>query len=72
MTLAIIERNPNGQVTVVNTDQITYLRQDAYGTSIHFTSGEHINCPMEIDALLETLAGRSQLGSTEALLLKER
>ena len=71
MTLAIIERNPNGQVTVVNTDQITYLRQDAYGTSIHFTSGEHVNCPMDMDALLETLAGRSIQPDAETLLIKE-
>lgn len=67
MGLAIIERSASGQMTVINTDQITYLRQDAYGTSIHFTSGEHVNCPMELDDLLKTLEGRSP----EALLIKQ-
>ena len=67
MALAIIERSVSGQITVINTDQITYLRQDSYGTSIHFTSGEHINCPMEMDDLLETLNGRTP----ETLLIKQ-
>jgi hypothetical protein len=72
MSLAIIERSPSGQITVVNTDQITYLRQDAYGTSIHFTSGEHVNCPMEMDALLEMLAGNAAPAKAETLLIRER
>jgi DNA-binding LytR/AlgR family response regulator len=67
MAFTIIERSAGGQITVVNTDQITYLRQDAYGTAIHFTSGEHINSPMEMDALLETLQGRTP----ETLLIKQ-
>jgi DNA-binding LytR/AlgR family response regulator len=67
MALAVIERSIGGQITVINTDQITYLRQDAYGTSIHFTSGEHVNCPMEMDDLLETLNGRTP----ETLLIKQ-
>lgn len=67
MAFTIIERSVGGQVTVINTDQITYLRQDSYGTSIHFASGEHVNCPMEMDALLETLQGRTP----ETLLIKQ-
>jgi len=43
---------------VVNTDQITYIRQDNYGTALHFQSGEHIICPMDLDALLERLFGK--------------
>jgi hypothetical protein len=65
MTLTTIEHSA-GQVTVVNTDQITYLREDNYGTAIHFSSGEHIICPLEIDALLTKLS----LPSNEALLIK--
>ena len=42
---------------VVNTDQITYIRQDNYGTALHFQSGEHIICPMDLDALVERLFG---------------
>lgn len=67
MAFTIIERSVGGQVTVINTDQITYLRQDAYGTSIHFTSGEHVNCPMEMDTLLETLKGNAP----ETLLIRQ-
>ncbi len=65
MTLTTIEHNA-GQVTVVNTDQITYLREDNYGTAIHFSSGEHIICPMEIDALLTKL----NAPSAESILIR--
>lgn len=54
MTFVTIEHDANHTVAV-NTDLITYLRQDVYGTSVHFTSGEHIICPMEMDALMERL-----------------
>jgi hypothetical protein len=65
MTLTTIEHSA-GQVTVVNTDQITYLREDNYGTAIHFSSGEHIICPLDVDALL----ARLNQPSAEALLLR--
>jgi len=65
MTLTTIEHSA-GQVTVVNTDQITYLREDNYGTAIHFSSGEHIICPMEIDALLTKL----NAPSTDSILIR--
>lgn len=65
MTLTIIEHSA-GQVTVVNTDQITYLREDNYGTAIHFSSGEHIICPLEVEALLAKL----NQPSAETLLIK--
>jgi hypothetical protein len=71
MPLAIIERSQGGQVTVVNTDQITYLRQDAYGTTIHFASGEHVNSSLEMDALLAKLSGQG-MEPAETLLIKER
>ena len=54
------------QSTIVNTDQITYLREDNYGTAIHFSSGEHIVCTLELEALAHSL----QLGpAAEALLI---
>lgn len=54
------------QSTIVNTDQITYLREDNYGTAIHFSSGEHIVCTLG----LESLANSLQLNLTgEALLI---
>jgi hypothetical protein len=65
MALTTIEHSA-GQVTVVNADQITYLREDNYGTAIHFSSGEHIICPMEIDALLTKL----NTPSAESILIR--
>ena len=54
------------QSTIVNTDQITYLREDNYGTAIHFSSGEHIVCTLELESLADWLC----LGTTpEALLI---
>ena len=65
MTMTTIEHCA-GQVTVVNTDQITYLREDHYGTAIHFSSGEHLICPLPIDTLL----ARLNQPSAEALLIE--
>lgn len=65
MNLTLIEQN-EGHATVVNTEQITYLRQDAYGTAIHFSSGEHVICPMDIDALVLKL----HQGTAESLLIR--
>lgn len=48
-----------GQTTIVNTNEITYLREDIYGTAIHFTSGDHIICPGELNTVLERLFGES-------------
>jgi hypothetical protein len=65
MTMTTIEHSA-GQVTVVNTDQITYLREDNYGTAIHFSSGEHIICPLPIDSLLAKL----NMPNAEAMLIR--
>jgi hypothetical protein len=54
MKLAVVELEA-GHTTVVNIDQITYLREDVYGTAIHFTSGEHIVCPGDISPLIAKL-----------------
>ncbi len=53
------------QTTVVNTDQVTYLRQDNYGTAIHFSSGEHVICPLDMESLVEKLTGKIK---TDALM----
>jgi|GEM_PF-3813169 len=60
MPFVTIEHDANHTV-VVNTDQITYLRQDNYGTALHFQSGEHIMCPLELEALIERLFGKDAL-----------
>jgi hypothetical protein len=67
MKLAVVEIE-EGHTTVVNTDQITYLREDVYGTAIHFSSGEHVICTIGIDTLMAKLQGNS----SEALLIKEK
>jgi len=54
MAYVTIEHDTN-HLVVVNTDLITYLRQDTYGTAVHFTSGEHIICPLDFDVLLDRL-----------------
>jgi hypothetical protein len=59
MALTTIEQS-SGLWTAVNTDQITYVRQDTYGTAIHFASGEHIICALEFDTLLDQLAQSHQ------------
>lgn len=66
MKLAVVEIE-NGHTTVVNTDQITYLRQDVYGTAIHFSSGEHIICSGDVEALIGKLQSRQ---SAETVLIK--
>lgn len=67
MKLAIVEIE-EGHTTVVNTEQITYLREDVYGTAIHFSSGEHVICTIEIESLMAKLQGNS----SEALLIKQK
>ena len=58
MPFVTVEHDSN-QMTIVNTDQVTYLREDLYGTAIHFSSGEHVICPMDIDAMAEKLFGKA-------------
>ena len=55
MAFVTIEHDATHTIAV-NTDLITYLRQDIHGTAIHFSSGELIVCPVEMDALLDRLA----------------
>lgn len=64
MTFVIIDHDEH-QTTVVNTDQVTYLRQDNYGTAIHFSSGEHVICPLDMDSLVAKLTSKTR---TEGLM----
>jgi hypothetical protein len=66
MNLTTVE-NEQGHITVVNSEQVTYLRQDGYGTSIHFTSGEYIVCPKDMDYVIARLRDEA---APESLLLK--
>ena len=65
MAFATVEQTA-AQSTIVNTDQITYIRQDNYGTAIHFTSGEHIVCAVDLDVLMRRLVSPS----AEAMLIE--
>jgi hypothetical protein len=67
MAFATVELDA-GHVTIVNTDQITYIREDAYGIAVHFSSGEHIVCPMELETLRQRLFGEN--ASEELLILR--
>lgn len=67
MKLSVVEIE-EGHTTVVNTEQITYLREDVYGTAIHFSSGEHVICTMGIDTLMLKLQGNAD----ETLLIKQK
>lgn len=67
MKLSVVEIE-EGHTTVVNTEQITYLREDVYGTSIHFSSGEHVICPISMESLMLKLQG----GSDETLLIQTK
>ena len=68
MKLAVVE-NENGHKTVVNADHVTFLRQDAYGTSVHFTSGEYIVCPQDMEFVIGRLEDHAP---PETLLIKAK
>lgn len=67
MAFATVE-NDVGHVTIVNTDHITFLRYDNYGTAVHFSSGEHIVCPTGIEVLVDQL----RTASPEAFLIRSK
>ncbi|MFM5949623.1 MAG: hypothetical protein ACKOPM_10410 [Novosphingobium sp.] len=66
MKLAVVGVK-NDHTTIINTDQITYLREGVYGTATQFTSGEHIICSQGIGPAVEKLKAPH---SVEALLIK--
>jgi hypothetical protein len=66
MPLVEIESSELGDVTVVNPDQITFLRQDTYGTAVHFSSGAHIVCSADMEQLIAQLNRQTP----ETLLIK--
>jgi hypothetical protein len=71
MAFVTIEHGADRKVAV-NTDLIAYLRQDLYGTAIHFSSGEHIVTLLDLDELLRRLRGETAplASATEALLIQ--
>ena len=67
MSFVTLEHDAQHAV-IVNTDLITYILQDHYGTALHFQSGERIVCPIELDAVIQRLFGND---APKAVLLAE-
>lgn len=66
--MALIELETQGEShrAVINTDQIAYIAQGIYGTSVHFASGEYIVCVGDLDDVRQRLFGA---GEPESLLI---
>jgi len=66
MALVELETQGESHRAVVNTDQIAYISQGIYGTSIHFASGEYIVCVGDLEEVKERLFGAPE---PESLLI---
>lgn len=57
--MAYIELETQGEShrAVINTEQIAYLSEGIYGTSVHFSSGEYLVCVGELDDIVRRLFG---------------
>lgn len=66
--MAFVELETQGEShrAIVNTDQIAYLSEGIYGTSIHFASGEYIVCVGELEDVRQRLFGEAP---AESLLI---
>lgn len=57
MALVELETQGESHRALVNTDQIAYIAEGIYGTSIHFASGEYIVCMGDLDEVKDRLFG---------------
>jgi len=55
MRLVKLETQGESHLALVNPDQIAYLTQGIYGTTVHFASGEHIVCQGELEDIVGQL-----------------
>lgn len=62
MRLVKIDTQGESHTAIVNPDQIAYLAEGIYGTSIHFSSGEYIVCQGELNEVAERLFGEAEAG----------
>ncbi|MBS0475611.1 MAG: hypothetical protein JSR28_10780 [Proteobacteria bacterium] len=57
MHLVRLETQGESQAAMINPDQIAYLAEGLYGTSVHFASGEYLICSGELDDVARKLFG---------------
>ncbi|MFM5886500.1 MAG: hypothetical protein ACKOQ3_14430 [Novosphingobium sp.] len=70
MHLVKFETQGESQTAMVNPQQVAYIAEGLYGTSIHFASGEYVICHGELDDIAKRLSegggGESYLIATKA------
>lgn len=57
MNLIKFDTQGESHTAMVNPEQVAFLAEGIYGTSIHFASGEYIICQGEIDDVAARLFG---------------
>jgi hypothetical protein len=57
MALVELETQGESHRALVNTEQIAYIAEGIYGTSIHFASGEYIVCVGDLEDVRQRLFG---------------
>ncbi|WP_296680056.1 hypothetical protein [Novosphingobium sp.] len=57
MQLVKFETQGESHTAMVNPDQVAFLAEGLYGTSIHFASGEYVICHGELDDIAHKLFG---------------
>jgi hypothetical protein len=66
MALVEIETQGESHRVVINTDQIAYIGEGIYGTSVHFASGEYVVCIGDLEDVKQRLFGSAE---PESLLI---
>lgn len=57
MHLVKFETQGESHTAMVNPDQVAFIAEGLYGTSIHFASGEYVICHGELDDVAQRLFG---------------
>ncbi|MFC0589959.1 hypothetical protein ACFFF7_11085 [Novosphingobium aquiterrae] len=55
MHLVKFETQGESQTALINPQQVAYIAEGLYGTSIHFASGEYVICHGDIDDIAQRL-----------------
>lgn len=59
MPLVKFETQGESHTAMVNPDQVAFIAEGLYGTSIHFASGEYVICHGELDDVAQRLFGKA-------------
>ena len=59
MHLVKFETQGESHTAMVNPDQVAFIAEGLYGTSIHFASGEYVICHGELDDVAQRLFGNA-------------